>query len=275
MPSARSVRRTLVPLTIFGLATFLLALAATTGFLDPISLLVTVGGALAVARLTHSGERWRVARRHLQAALRDDTDPEALIACLKQLARAYRTGGAPDLERAGASAPDPFLARAVGLMLELVDTADQGDARLLEEALVAEARVRVAEIDAARQVLVTLGRLFPAFGLIGTLIGLALLLRNLGGADLAAIGPGLGMAVLTTLYGAVVANVVVLPLVTKLQVHLARQTLRMQMVIEGMLLVERREYPSRVERVLRIYVGRPAAAAAPAVAPLVLAEHAA
>jgi chemotaxis protein MotA len=94
-------------------------------------------------------------------------------------------------------------------------------------------------------------------GLIGTLIGLALLLRNLAGADVAAIGPGLGIAVLTTLYGAVLSNVVVLPIATKLQVHLARQTLRFQMIIEGTLLIYRKEFPSRIERVLRTYVGAP------------------
>ncbi len=276
MPNARSVRHTLVPaLAAFGVATFLLALAATTGFLDSVSLLITVGGALAVGRITFSRARWTAAWRHLQDALRDDTDPAVVIGCLKQLARAYRSGGAPDLEREAAAAPDAFVRRAVAVTLEMTDAGDLDDARLLEEALVAEARVRVSEIDASRQVLLTLGKLFPAFGLIGTLIGLALLLRNLGGADLASIGSGLGIAVLTTLYGAVVANVVILPLVTKLQAHLVRRTLLMQMVIEGILLIERREYPSRLERVLRVYVGGSAPERSTKAAPLVLAEHAA
>ena len=272
---APSLRRTLIPaVAAFGVATFFLALAATTGFLDLASLLITVGGSLAVARLTFSHARWISMGRHLQDALRDDTNTEALIASMKQLARAYRTEGAPALERDAAAAPDPFLKRAVTVTLELVDAADLEDARLLEEALVAEARVRVAEIDAGRQMLVTLGKLFPAFGLIGTLIGLGLLLRNLGGADLASIGPGLGIAVLTTLYGAVVSNVVVLPLATKLQAHLARRTLLMQMIIEGMVLIERREYPSRVERVLRAYVGG-AVAERPRATRLAFAQHAA
>ena len=85
--------------------------------------------------------------------------------------------------------------------------------------------------------------------------------KSLGGADLSAVGPGLGMAVLTTLYGAVLANVVVLPLNAKLQAYLARRVLVMQMVIEGTQLLHRREYPTRIERALRAYVGagRPAA----------------
>ena len=270
-----SVRRALVPALIaFGVATFLLALAATTGFLDPASLLITVGGALMVGRLTFSRARWTAVWHQLQEALRPDADPESIVASMKNLARAYRLDGSPGLEEAGALLTEPFFQRAVAVMLELVDGGDGQDARLLEDALTAEARVRVNDIEASRHVLITLGKLFPAFGLIGTLIGLALLLRNLGSGDLAAIGPGLGIAVLTTLYGAVVSNVVVLPLATKLHSHLVRRTLVMQMVIEGILLIERREYPSRVERVLRTYVG--AAVHERGAAPqMVLARHAA
>ena len=228
------------------------ALAAAGGFLDPASLLITVGGTLAVARATFSRVRIESAWRHLLEALGEETDFEGVIVAVKRLARVYRVDGAPALERAAATVPDPFLKRAIGLTLECRDENELGDA------LLGEARRRAAEGEAARQVLVTLGKLFPAFGLIGTLIGLVLLLRNLAGASFASIGPGLGIAVLTTLYGAVLANVVVLPLATKLQAHLARRMLLMQMIIEGTLLVHRKEYPTRIERVLRAYIGAPA-----------------
>jgi len=79
--------------------------------------------------------------------------------------------------------------------------------------------------------------------------------------------------VLTTLYGAVFANVVILPLSTKLHAHLAGQSLRSQMIIDGILLVHRREYPTRIERLLRGYVGTPAAEGPRRVAGL--AQHAA
>src|SRR2546429_261440 len=68
-------------------------------------------------------------------------------------------------------------------------------------------------------------------------------------------GPGLGMAVLTTLSGAFCASAVILPLSAKLHAHLARRNLRSQMLIDGILLVHRREYPTRIERVLRAHVG--------------------
>ena len=95
---------------------------------------------------------------------------------------------------------------------------------------------------------------------------LAAHLRHLGAADLSAVGPGLGMAVLTTLYGAVFANVVILPLGAKLHAHLVCRASIMHMAIEGTLLVYRREYPTRVERALRAYAGASRGAATPVAA---------
>jgi len=231
------------------LAAAVAVVALATGFMEPLSLLITVGGALGVTSATYSRARLASAWRHVAAALEDETSPEELITGLKRLARVHRTGGVPALERAAAGEADPFVRRAIGLALECQDQEE------LADVLFAEARRTAAEGEAARQVLVTMGKLFPAFGLIGTLIGLVLLLRHLADPNLTTIGPGLGIAVLTTLYGAVFANVVILPLATKLHAHLGRQSLRSQMVIDGILLVHQREYPTRIERLLRAYVG--------------------
>ncbi len=263
----RTARRTGRVGVGLGLAAGVAVLSVATGFMDPVSLLITVGGALAVTGVTFSRARLSSAWRHVAAALDDDTSPEEVIAALKQLARVHRTGGAPALERAVAAEADPFVRQGIALALECQDEDE------LADVLLADARRTAAEGEAARHVLVTLGKLFPAFGLIGTLIGLVLLFRHLVDPSLTSIGPGLGIAVLTTLYGAVFANVVVLPLSTKLHAHLARQSLRSQMIIDGILLVHRREYPTRIERLLRGYVGTPAAEGPRRVAGL--AQHAA
>jgi len=231
--------------------------AAVTGFLEPWSLLITIGGALGVVTLTFSRERLASARQHLQAALVPDADEaETMLLAFRRLARAHRLDGPLGLERAAQGIEDPFLARAVTLILESEEGEDIG------AILLGEARARASDIEAARQVVLTLGRLFPAFGLIGTLIGLALLLRNLSGGNFASVAPGLGIAVLTTLYGSVMANVVILPLATRLQAQAAREALRLEMVIAGVLLLRQREYPSRIERVLRAYLGRAGVVAA-------------
>jgi chemotaxis protein MotA len=230
-------------------ATAIAVVAAATGFLSVTGLVVTIGGTLAVAWVTFPRPRLESTWRLLEEALADGVDPRDLIATFRRLGRIHRVEGVQGLERAAATVADPFLRRALILVLECTDQTE------LEELLVGEARSRAAEGEAARHVLATLGKLFPAFGLIGTLIGLALLLRNLASADVAAIGPGLGIAVLTTLYGAILSNVVVLPLATRLQAHLAREAQRLQLIIDGVLLVARQEYPTRIERVLRAYLG--------------------
>jgi len=216
------------------------------GLLDPVALLITVGGGIGVTAMTFSRERIRRAWELVQVSLGEPDDPEDAIGTLKRLGRIHRIEGVPALERAGLQASDPFLRTAIGFATEGREEEE------LEAVLVGEVRRHGAEGERARQVVLLLGKLFPAFGLIGTLIGLAHLLRNLGTAtSLAAIGPGLGIAVSTTLYGAVLANVVVLPLATKLHAHLERRQEMMQMIVDGTLMVQRKEYPTRIEGMLR------------------------
>jgi len=253
----RSLRRFGVAGLAFAVLSSLAALAAADGLLDPTALVITLGGSLGVLCVTYPRTRLDHTWTVLGEALAAPADPEITIATLKELAHVYRMDGIPALERAAGRAADPFVRTAVGLAL---DAASEEE---LRDELVGEARREAANGEASRQVLATLGKLFPAFGLIGTLMGLVNLMRHLGGADLSGIGPGLGMAVLTTLYGAVLSNVVVLPLNAKLQAYLVRRSLHMQMTIEGALLVHRREYPTRIERALRAYLGlrRPSAPA--------------
>ncbi|MCC6764497.1 MAG: MotA/TolQ/ExbB proton channel family protein [Deltaproteobacteria bacterium] len=234
------LRASLVGAVVFTVA------AGAVGLLDPTALVITIGGGLGVTAMTFSRERIARAWQLVQAALEEPADPEDILATLKRYARIHRLEGAPALERAAAQADDPFLCAAIMLATEGRD--DEG----LAGALAGEVRRASVEGENARQVVLLLGKLFPAFGLIGTLIGLAHLLHNLGNAtNLAAIGPGLGIAVTTTLYGAVLANVVVLPLATKLHAHLDRRHATMQLIADGTLMVQRKEYPTRIEQMLR------------------------
>jgi chemotaxis protein MotA len=243
--------------------------AGWLGLLDPGALLITIGGGLGVTLMTYSRERLGRAWSLVQRSLGEPEDPETIIATLKRLGRIHRVEGVPALERAAAQAQDPFLRAAIDCATDGRDTEE------LEAVLYGEMRRHAAEGESARQVVLLLGKLFPAFGLIGTLIGLAHLLRNLGTAtNLAAIGPGLGIAVTTTLYGAVLANVVVLPLAAKLQTHLERRNTMMQMIVDGTLMVQRKEYPTQIERVLRGAFAVPSPTARPA-STLTLAERAA
>ncbi len=239
-----------------------------SGLLEPLSFAITVGGAIGVVSLTFPRSRLLAAVLDVRTALAGEPDPEAQIAAMKRLARIHRLEGPRAAERAAHDEKDAFLRHAV------VAAIDADDLDGLERQLVAEVRREVADIEESRLVLATLGKLFPAFGLIGTLIGLVCLLGNLGDGGLEPLAQGLGIAVQTTLYGALLANAVVLPLTTRLTAHAARHGLRLQMTLDGALLVARRAFPSQIDAVLRAHLGTSARERRHAV-PLRLAERAA
>jgi chemotaxis protein MotA len=225
-------------------------LAGATGFLEPYSLLITLGGSLAVICATFPRTRVAAALRAVRGVLagghgREESALEELISRFKVYARIYRVEGAAALDRAAETEPDPFVRLAAE---RAIDGASPEEIR---EVLAGEASRLLNEGYEARTVVATFGRLLPAFGLIGTLIGLALMLRTLASLDPAALGPGLAISVMTTLYGAFFANVVVLPIATKLADELERRRHAMDLVIVGAELLHRRELPTRIERALR------------------------
>ena len=85
----------------------------------------------------------------------------------------------------------------------------------------------------------------PAMGMIGTLIGLVLMLGNM--ADPKAIGPAMAVALLTTLYGAFIANILFAPMVTKLEGYTAYELVYREMVVEGLRNIARGESPRNIQ----------------------------
>ncbi len=97
-----------------------------------------------------------------------------------------------------------------------------------------------------------LGNFAPAFGMIGTLIGLVQMLRELD--DPSKIGLGMSVALLTTLYGALVANLVALPIAGKLEQRSNEENAMRRMVLEGILSIQAGDKPALVKEKLRSYV---------------------
>jgi chemotaxis protein MotA len=92
----------------------------------------------------------------------------------------------------------------------------------------------------------------PAFGMIGTLVGLVQMLTSMD--DPSQIGVGMAVALLTTLYGALLANVILLPLVGKLKVRTATELLQKEIIIEGILSIQSGDNPRIVEQKLKAFV---------------------
>ena len=98
----------------------------------------------------------------------------------------------------------------------------------------------------------TMGMLSPAFGLIGTLIGLVIMLQNL--QDTSAIGPAMAIALITTFYGALLANLVFIPFSGKLKVRSQQEVLQRRLTLEGILAIGAGNNPRVVEQKLNSFL---------------------
>ena len=103
-----------------------------------------------------------------------------------------------------------------------------------------------------QSVLTAMGTFAPAFGMIGTLIGLVQMLTTLD--DPSKIGGGMAVALLTTLYGALMANVFFLPAAGKLKVRTSNELLTKEVIIEGILSIQSGDNPRIVEQKLKAFI---------------------
>ena len=205
-------------------------------FVDIPSLFVTLGGSLAVTYFSYP-KRQLCELLHAVKALfvERHVAVEDQVNELYRLTRLYCMHGLKGLESQERVLLDPFLKRGVGLLVDLYKT-DKIHATLQNEL----ARV-VSQQETSRHILMTLGKLLPSFGLIGTLIGMVLVLRNLSGQDAQALPSALGLAVLTTLYGAVFANVVVAPLAAQLHAISVEKEMQMRVTVDWVMMICRGE----------------------------------
>ena len=162
---------------------------------------------------------------------------DELIERMVELAGIARKDGMMALE--GQEVPDKFFAKGMQM---LVDGADEAK---LTSQLNQEIKAMKARHETNQGVVGAWIDIAPAMGMIGTLVGLVLMLGNM--ADPKAIGPAMAVALLTTLYGAFVANVLFLPMKTKLESYTAYEVTYREMVVLGLRNIARGESPRNIQ----------------------------
>lgn len=216
-------------------------------FLDFPSMLITLGGTFA-ATLVHYrvGQVINVlkATRHVLAKPRNE--PAELIEMMVKFAERARREGLLALEEAAEEVEDEFIRKGVQLVI------DGTDAELIRHMLETELEFQQERHRLGHDMFQTMGSLAPAFGMVGTLIGLIKMLRNLDNPD--AIGPGLAIALITTFYGVLAANLFFLPLAGKLKVASQEEMFLREMVIEGVLAIQAGDNPRIVAEKLRSFL---------------------
>jgi chemotaxis protein MotA len=223
-------------------------LSGTENFLaSPLSLILVLGGTIGATLIQYNFSDFQQA---LQSACSiiylKVNDPRSRILFLVQLAQKARKQGILVLEEAAQNAEDSFLKTALGLA---VDTSDPEDLRRTLDIEVASSFNRSVR---PVQIFEAMGTYSPALGLIGTLIGLIQMLGALN--DPATVGPAMGVALITTLYGAVLANMLFIPIAGKLKLRAEEEALVKSVTIEGIIAVIKQENPLVVEQRLQTFI---------------------
>ena len=156
------------------------------------------------------------------------------------------TGQRLSLEEAAAELDEPFLKKGI---LLVVDGTDPELVRGILETELISIEERHKKVIGFWDTVATMG---PAWGMIGTLIGLILMLQNM--SDASAIGPAMSVALITTLYGSVLANWICSPTANKLKANSQSEILMKEIMIEGLLSIQAGENPRVIEEKLKSFL---------------------
>lgn len=209
-------------------------------FINLPSVMITIGGSFAAICVSNPLSRiltlWKVARL---AFFPVSYSPDEMIITLVSFSEKARREGLLALEDDLDELDDAFLRKGIQLVV------DGTDPELVRRIMETELEHIIARHDERRKIFEDWALLAPAFGMIGTLMGLILMLVNI--EDKSAIGPGMSTALITTFYGAIMANLVFQPIANKLEFRGNEEILLKLIMIEGTLSIQSGDNPRIVK----------------------------
>ncbi len=216
-------------------------------YLNIPSVLIVIGGTVAATLISYPLEQvFSLTKTTSNAFKYKNIDPAATINLLVNLAEKARKEGLLALEDDVQEMDNDFLQKGVQLVV------DGTDPELVRSILETELSFQEERHKIGQNIFRTMGTFAPAFGMAGTLIGLVAMLDQLDDPD--AIGPGMALALLTTLYGMVAANLIFLPIANKLEIKSNDEVLLKEVMLEGMLSIQAGENPRIVEEKLKAFL---------------------
>jgi chemotaxis protein MotA len=235
--------------TFLGIAGLDLATDSVGAFLHTPSVLL-VGGGLLAALLISSPIRdiLRIPGIVTVCLRSRSRSPVELINRLVQFAEIARRDGILALEGVTEDLDDEFLVRGIQLAV------DGTDPELIEQIMNTELENLTDRHSSGKRIFDTLTKYAPAWGLIGTVIGLIMMLTKLKGADPGEIGEGMALALVTTFYGAMLANFVFGPMADKCVSKQEEEMLLRNIVVRGVLAIQSGDNPRIVEQKLRVFL---------------------
>ncbi len=220
--------------------TYTFNLANVVNFFDPTSIAIVLGGTLVALMVSFPGSQLAKVPKHMRIVLMPKQyDPGVYINQLVEFAKKARVNGLLALEEDLEGINDAFLKNSMMMVVDSVDP----------EKVKQQLEMRLDHMDdrhAQERALYSKGASFaPAFGMIGTLIGLINLLKDM--ADVSTIGPNMAVALITTFYGTILSNLIFTPINNKLQTRHEEEFLCNMIICEGVQAIQAGENPKFIQ----------------------------
>ncbi len=236
-----------IVLALLSVVGSILMAAPLSAFIDIPSLAIVCGGTIASTLISFSLATvisvFKVVKKTVMYPLPSASEE---IERLVSFANLARREGLLALEEKVEEITDDFQSKGLRMVI------DGLPAQAIREVLENEVYFLQTRHATGKQMLDTMGSAAPAFGMIGTLIGLVAMLRNM--SDPSSIGVGMAVALLTTMYGSFFANVFFIPLSAKLEKRSQEEVLLKSMTLEGVLAIQAGDKPQLVEERLKSFL---------------------
>lgn len=217
-------------------------------FWDAQSLAITLGGSFCALMVTYSiGDIKTVGKLFMQSTKQPSMSGVELIEKFSVISTKARKEGLLSLEEEVNLLDDEYMKKGLQMVVDGVD------GETIEEILELEIEQMEARHNKGVSLMKTWGEYAPAFGMLGTLLGLIKMLANLGG-DATAIASGMSISLITTFYGSILANIIFLPIGNNLELKSKKEVFGREMMLEGILSIQSGVNPRVVEEKLITYL---------------------
>jgi chemotaxis protein MotA len=234
---------TLIGLVLaFGLVVFAIG-DGIPSFIDPPSMLIVIGGTIGVVLVSYPlADVLKIIGVVMKTIMYKLPAAKDVIAELVEFSQVVRKEGILALESRMGDVSNPFMAKGLQMAIDGQEPTE------IEDILYMEMEKLGARHTKGADIVIQVGTMAPAMGMIGTLVGLVLMLQNM--SDPSSIGPSMSIALLTTFYGALIANIVALPMAAKLKSRSKDELMLHEIILTGVQSLVAGENPRVMEQKL-------------------------
>lgn len=216
-------------------------------FIDIPSVLIVVGGTIGAMLLSSKGKSSKLFFKLISMVFKEKKQNDLdIINSMVEFSKTARREGLLSLEESIQSLQDDFIKEGMMMIVDGVEP------EVIKRILSIKVKGTMERHKNNRSIFDTGAALAPAFGMIGTLIGLVNMLKNL--SDPSSIGPQMSVALITTFYGSLLANVLFMPVSKKLKAITSEEAFQKDMIIEALLSIQSGDNPTVMSKKLMSYL---------------------